>query len=174
MNGAILTADGPEIPLATDATPNTPSGATFTDKASTALTGGGAAVLREWATAGGQGLVLDLYDSTGALVASRDVGQDASVLASALIPLAGGGVVAAFTGQSGAVRHTSYSVFGASGTLTGSSSPSAPAPDLTGYGLPDGGFQIGGQVYDAQGHLTGQTAASGVVAFAAGANGAYL
>src|SRR5262245_17245422 len=108
MSGAILTADGAETVLAIGNTPNTPTGATFTDKASTSLTGGGAAVLRQWATASAKGLVLDLYDATGALTASADVGQDASLLATSLIPLAGGGVAAAYTGQTGAAQHTSY------------------------------------------------------------------
>jgi hypothetical protein len=177
MSGAILTADGSEISLATGATPNTPTGATFTDISSTALTGGGAAVLREWSGTGGQGLVLDLYDANGALVASQDVGQDASLLATTLIPLAGGGVVAGFAGEVGGEQQVHYSVFAADGALTGSTgsnAPSGPVPDLTGYGLPGGGFQVGGQVYDAQGHPTGQAAAAGVVAFASGAGGAYL
>src|SRR5262249_52845976 len=65
-------------------------------------------------------------------------------------------------------------VFGANGTLVGASAPASAVSDLTGYGLPGGGFQIGGQVYDAQGHATGQTAAPGVIAYAWGAGGAYL
>ncbi|MGZ3277016.1 MAG: type I secretion C-terminal target domain-containing protein [Caulobacteraceae bacterium] len=144
------------------------------DRAGVALAGGGAAVLREWMAAGAQGLVLDIYDAAGALVASRDVGQGASLLGESLTPLAGGGVVAAFTGQTGASSYTSYSVFGADGTQVGAATPSAPVTNLAGYGLPDGSFQIGGQTYDAQGHLTSQAPASGVVAYASGLGGAYL
>jgi beta-glucanase (GH16 family) len=174
MSGAILTADGPEFSLAIGATPNIPSGATLTDLASAALAGGAAAVLREWTGSGAQGLVLDLYNATGALAASADVAKDASISAATLIPLAGGGVAAAFTGQTGGGLQTSYSVFGANGAPVGTTSPSAPVSNLTGYGLPGGGFQIGGLVYDAAGHPTGQAAVAGVVAFATGANGAYL
>jgi beta-glucanase (GH16 family) len=174
MAGAILTADGSETTLAAPPPSGAPSGATVTDVTSTALAGGGAAVLREWTGSGQQGLVLDIYDATGALVASQNAGQAASLSAANLVALAGGGVVTAFTGTTGGSAHTSYSVWSSSGSSVGTASPSAAVSDLTGYGLPGGGFQIGGQVYDAQGHLTGQGAVSGVVAFANGPGGAYL
>jgi beta-glucanase (GH16 family) len=175
MSGAILTADGSELSLPYGSTPNTPSGATMTDEASTALAGGGVAVLREWASAGAKGLVVDFYDASGNLVTSQDVAQGASFSAASLTALAGGGVVAAFTGSGGSTATgTVYTLFDANGLKTGTVSPPSAVSDLTGYGLPDGGFQIGGQVYDAQGHAASQSAVAGVVAFAEGAGGAYL
>ena len=171
------------------ADPNVPSDAVFSSYGYADLSQGQIAVLNGWSDAGGSGLFVSVYDRDGAFAFSKDVaasppeGPDQPIGPS-LFSLADGDLVVTWQDKSATSDQGRFALLAPSGqALTnGATALGGSAPDIGGFSLPGGGFQLNwttpsgvqSQVYDEQGRAVANPVPSGPVAYAAGAGGAYL